>query len=360
MAENIKDLPIEKIESIISSAKRCLIFIDHFGYLLGNYSLMSNDQEKKNLNFDDTIDQIENEEAYLWFLNLINAKYTPGKNEDLSDKRDGFIPFLKVFDYLKDNNIPLLPWSYIYQNAHIYNQNVEDNYLSLEEEFTNEITTEKDYLGKYYFDDLFKIVTSKMRQFPRSNEIYQLLSVCLISEFMGKEYELKELTKSKIDKNVIKELFVKYYEKFELDLKSKIPTVVKSQEKSWTDLSNYMISLQKKIIEIRTKYLKSYKQLIHDEKVKLTIKREKLEKLFSEINHFLDINNIDPRSWESSSNFPSISEVKQMSLGPTLLSKIQIGDGDQIKGFPKIREAFFEDLKNNSLNESNLPQPTNR
>ena len=161
-------------------------------------------------------------------------------------------------------------------------------------------------------------------------------------------------------KNIIKELFVKYYEKFESDLKSKIPTVVKSQEKSWTDLSHYMISLQKKIIEIRTKYLKSYKQLIHDEKVKLTIKREKLEKLFSAINHFLDINNIDPRSWESSSNFPSISEVKQMSLGPKLLSKIQIGDGDQIKGFPKIRDAFFEDLKNNSLNESNLPQPTNR
>ena len=88
---------------------------------------MSNDQEKKNLNFDDTIYQIEDEEAYLWLLNLINAKYTPGKDEDLSDKKDGFIPFLKVFDYLKDNNIPLLPWSYIYQNAHIYNQNVESS-----------------------------------------------------------------------------------------------------------------------------------------------------------------------------------------------------------------------------------------
>ena len=49
-----------------------------------------------------------------------------------------------------------------------------------------------------------------------------------------------------------------------------------------------------------------------------------------------------------------------MTLGPTLLTKIKNGDGDQIKGFPKIREAFFEEIKLNKviINENNIPQQT--
>ena len=47
-------------------------------------------------------------------------------------------------------------------------------------------------------------------------------------------------------------------------------------------------------------------------------------------------------------------------MGPTLLTKIQRGDGDQIKGFPKIRVAFFEEFILNIviINENNFPQQT--
>ena len=69
---------------------------------------------------------------------------------------------------------------------------------------------------------------------------------------------------------------------------------------------------------------------------------------------------LDPQCWESSLDFPSITDMKKMTLGPTLLTKIQKGDGDQTKGFPKIREAFFEEIKLNKviINENNFPQQT--
>jgi len=43
--------------------------------------------------------------------------------------------------------------------------------------------------------------------------------------------------------------------------------------------------------------------------------------------------------------FHQFQKLKKMSLGPTLLSKIQLGDCDQIKGFPKIRRDFSKALK---------------
>ena len=359
---NIKDLQQKEIELLVASAKRCLNFIDHFGLLLEIYGSKESEEDKKSLTskFNDTIYQIEEEDAYLYFLKLIGAKYTPGNNEDLSKKKEGFVPFLKVFDFIKENNIPLLPWSGFNQNAYIYSESIENNYLSLEEESINEITTEEGYAGSYYFDDLFKIVTSKMRLIPRSNEIFELLSLCLISEYMDKEYEFIELNSTKMDKKVIKDLFHKYYERLESDLKLKKPLNVESQEKCWSDLSFNMIQIQNQIISIRTKYLIPYQKLISDELVKVNVNREKLQRLFSEIKHFLFINNIDPQCWESSLDFPSITDMKKMTLGPTLLTKIQKGDGDQIKGFPKIREAFFEEIKLNKviINENNIPQQT--
>ena len=131
-------------------------------------------------------------------------------------------------------------------------------------------------------------------------------------------------------------------------------------EKYWSDLSFNMIQIQKQIICIRTKYLIPYQKLISDELVKVNVNREKLQRLFSENKHFLFINNIDPQCWESSLDFPSITDMKKMTLGPTLLTKIKNGDGDQIKGFPKIREAFFEEIKLNKviINENNIPQQT--
>ena len=43
-----------------------------------------------------------------------------------------------------------------------------------------------------------------------------------------------------------------------------------------------------------------------------------------------------------------------------VLSRTILGDVDQIKGFPKIREAFFEEIKLNKviINENNIPQQT--
>ena len=358
MENNIQDLSQKEIELIVSSAKRCLNFLEHFGLLLESYEKKDNDNEKKNINFTDTIALIEEEEAYFWFIRLIGAKYVPSNSEVLRNKREGYIPFSKVFEYIKDNNIPLLPWSSFNQNSIIYNENVENNYLSLEEEFTNAITIEEDYAGSYYFDDLFKIVTSKMRQLPRSNEIYELLSLCLISEFMGKEYKLNEINNQTIKKDIIKDLFKKYYKKFESDLKLKKPSVVESQKKCWLDLSLHMIQFQKKIIEIRTKNIKSYNQLISDEQAIQKNSAAKLAMLFSEINHFLYINNIDTTKWKSSSDFPSIAAMKKMSMGPTLVGKIQAGDGDKIKGFPLVREAYFADIISNNFAEKNAPKST--
>ena len=40
------------------------------------------------------------------------------------------------------------------------------------------------------------------------------------------------------------------------------------------------------------------------------------------------------------------------------LGKIQAGDGDKIKGFPLVKEAYFADIISNNFAEKNAPKPT--
>ena len=78
---------------------------------------------------------------------------------------------------------------------------------------------------------------------------------------------------------------------------------------------------------------------------KISIPKNKLDLLYSELIEFFEKNKINYRD-KDEIRFPQVKEIKKLEGGPKIIKKITDGDGDQIKGFSKIGEGFREYLLN--------------
>ena len=71
MATKLADLKKEDISNIVSSMQRCIGFIDYIDALLKLSLSKTSFEEREKLNFTFPVTSIENEPAYLIFLEMI-------------------------------------------------------------------------------------------------------------------------------------------------------------------------------------------------------------------------------------------------------------------------------------------------
>ena len=367
MATKLADLKKEDISNIVASMQRCIGFIDYIDALLKLSLSKTSFEERGKLNFTFPVTSIENEPGYLIFLEMIGAEFDPPEDliETMKSKPKGFAPFAYLLPAITKETIPAYPWNSINETRVIYKEEIEDSYRKLDQNAMVQKTKTEDQLGRVNFPAEFEAYMAKLSEFPRSREIITIYSNYLLAKELGYEINLIEPFTSKelpvinsVESNfndtgkILKELFHSHYKKIKNEQKITLPKYTDASDPYWGHLLNAAKSLTIKLLILESENQTALKIIREDasklnerSNTKISIPKNKLDLLYSELIEFFEKNKINYRD-KDKIRFPLVKEIKKLEGGPKIIKKITDGDGDQIKGFSKIGEGFKEYLLN--------------
>ncbi len=361
MTIKLVDLTTEDIKNINASMKRCIGFLDHIDALLKLSLNKKTAEEREKLNFSFPVNSIENEPGYLIFLEMIGATFTAPEDyiEIMKSKPEGFVPLAYVLPAMTKEAVPVYPWNSINETKVLYKKEVEDLYKKLDQNALEHKSELKDQYGRVNFPAEFESYMAQLSEFPRSREIIAVYSSYLIAKELGINVNLIEpfssqeiSSETKDGKKIndvgilLKELLCSHYQNIKEKKKIILPKNTDPSHPYWGALLDTAKSLTMKFIILESEnhtalniIRKDASELKEKSKPEISIPKNKLELLFSELIEFFDKNNISYRE-DDEIRFPLVKEIKKLEGGPKLIKKITDGDGDKIKGFSKIGEGF--------------------
>ncbi len=341
----------DEVKSVIGSVKDCRRKLSILENTLFRFEGESNfEMIKEDLEYQ--VKDIQNEEGYKAFSYFFSITYEEDtKNKTSEESFSNTPPLLVVIENIPDDAIPSLPWFESNVNRYLYTESKENEYLKLTPEVRDmKVESQNlEFFKRIRLDEIHEAVIKKMqdREYSvRATEIFSLY----VSILIANDLELK-ISTSDMEANFkanykfetlshVKKLFNSYYGKIKSNIQNQkiIPVKLEPQDDLWIELLAEIRLLGEKMKSIKKNYSEKFVQL----KSLNTI-----QTLCYEIRGFLNLH------FGGTSEIPTMREIQKKDKGPSLIKRIQAGDGGEKKGIEVIKDAYKIFLKDQQI-KSNI------
>lgn len=337
---------INEVKSVINSARACRRKLSILESTLYRFEGESDFEIiKEDLVYQ--VQEIENEEGYKAFSYFFGINYEEDQKNNSEAITSNVPPLLVVIENIPDNALPSLPWFESNVNRYLYTEVKEKEYLKLTPEVRDmKIEPQNlDFFKRIRLNEIHEAVIKKMqdRNFSvRAFEIFSLYVSILIANDLGLEISTNDMEANFNDDYKfetfphVKKLFNSYYEKIKNNIQNQkiIPIALGPQDDLWIELLEEIRLVGEKMKLLKKQYADKFVQL----KSLNTI-----QTLCYEIKEFLFLH------FAGTSEIPTMREIQKKDKGPSLVKKIQAGDGGEKKGIEVIKDAYKIFLKDQQI-----------
>jgi len=339
----------DQVKAVISSAKVCRRKLSILESTLYRFEGEADfEMIKEDLVYQ--VKEIEKEEGYKAFSYFFGISYEETKNKSNEKTYSEKPPLFVVIENIPDDAIPSLPWFESNVNRYLYTEKKENEYLNLTPEVRDMLVESQnlDFFKRIRLDEIHEAVIKKMqdRKFSvRANEIFSLYVSILIAKDLGLKISTKDMGANyRTDYEYetlshVKELFNSYYKRIKNNIEQQkiIPVALEPQDDLWIVLLEEIRLIGEKMKSIKKNYSDKFLRL----KSLNTI-----QSLCFEIKEFLSLH------FNGTNDIPTMREIQKKDKGPSLIKKIQAGDGGEKKGIEVIKNAYKIFLKDQQINNN--------